>query len=152
MQVIRNATPADIPRLVELGSRSLREGSYHGKYGDNPEVTTKLAERALQSPHARVIVADVDGVVVGLFFFVVYPHMYTGQLVAGEMMWYVEPEHRAGATGLKLRWRAEELARELGATEMQITAPNDEIAAMFAKMHGYEKMETGFRRGLLCHS
>ena len=40
-----------------------------------------------------------SGKITGLFAFVMYPQIFTGELTANELMWYVEPESRKGEMG-----------------------------------------------------
>ncbi len=86
----------------------------------------------------------------GVFAFILYDHYYSGELVAGEMIWWVEPEYRKMGMPLELLWAAEKLACEMGAKKMQLTAPTDEIAAMYGKLKGFEKVETAFQRDISC--
>lgn len=146
--VIRLATVADVPRIVELGSRSLMEGPYHDILMDNPGVTSELAKKLLTAPNARVLVAEEDGVIVGLFAFIVFDHYYSGESVAGEMVWYTTPEARRGGPALELLWAAEKMAHDLGAKKMQLTAPTDEIAEAYQKLRGYKRIEVSFQRDI----
>lgn len=146
--MIREANAEDIPRIVELGSRSLVDGPYRDQIADRPDITTALAKKLLtQTAGARILVAEREDQIVGLFAFIIFPHYYSGEIVAGEMIWYVLPEARIGSNlALALLWKAEQLAHELGAKKMQLTAPTDEIAAMYSKLRGYRKVETAFQR------
>lgn len=146
--MIRAAEEKDIPRIVELGSQSLAEGPYKDLLADKPEVTGNLAARLLNLDTAKILVAEDDGVIVGVFAFVVFPHYFSGETVAGEVIWYVQPESRRGSNALELLWAAERQAYELGAKKMQLTAPTDEIAAMYGMLRGYVKVETAFQRNL----
>lgn len=146
--MIRAAFEADIPAIVAMGSRSLVEGPYRDLLADRPDVTSGLAEKLLQSPNAKILVSEDEGKIVGLFAFVIFPHYFSGEIVAGEVMWYVAPEARKSNRALELLWAAERFALQLGAKKMQLTAPTDEIAAMYQKLRGYQKVETAFQRNL----
>lgn len=148
--MIREARVEDVPRIVEMGSRSLAEGPYKATLADRPEVTAALARKLLEQPQARILVADEQGKLVGVFAFILFPHYYSGEDVAGEMIWYVAPEARVGGPALELLWAAEKLAHDLGAQKMQLTAPTDELAAAYQKLRGYEKVETAFQRDISC--
>lgn len=135
---------------MELGSRSLLEGPYRDKLADRPDVTSALARKLVEMETAKILVAENPDGIVGLFAFIIFPHYYSGETVAGEMIWYVVPEARKSNTALELLWAAERLAQELGAKKMQLTAPTDEIAGMYQKLRGYSKVETAFQRELRC--
>ena len=144
---IRVAKAEDIPVIVALGRRFLLEGPYHEIMPDNPKVATELAEKLANYPGAKILVAEADGKIVGVFAFLLFPHYYSGVMTAGELIWYVEPEYRAGNTGLELKWAAEKMAKELGAEQMHLTCPPDQ-EALFSKLHGYVRVEVGWQRRL----
>lgn len=143
--MIREATEQDIPRIVEMGSRSLREGPYKDLVGDNPERTGKLAFDVLKK--GMILVAELDGELVGLLGFIVFPHYFSGELTAGEVMWYVEPEHRKSFTALALLRGAERMARSFGAKYMQFTAPTAEVGKAYEALH-YKQVEVSFQKAL----
>lgn len=145
--MIREATAADIPRLVEMGSRSLREGPYKDQVEDNPEQSAKLAFGVISSQNGRVLIAEEDGKVVGLLGFILFPHYFSGVLTAGEVMWYTEPEFRKSFTALALLRGAERMARDLGAKRMQFTAPTREVARAYESL-GYTPIEVSYQKVL----
>lgn len=147
---IRIALPTDIPRIIEIGSHSLKIGPYADKLADMPEITTKLAEKLLTMANARIVVGEEDGAIQGIFAFILFDHYYSGEPVAGEMIWFVEPDYRKTGMALPLLWEAEKLASQMGAQKMQLTAPTDEIAAMYGKLKGFQKVETAFQRDISC--
>lgn len=142
---IRIAEEKDIPRIVELGSRSLQDGPYAGIIKDIPEQAAKCAAQVLSS--GKILLGEEDGAVVGLLGFIVADHHFSGQRYAAELMWYVLPEHRKGGLALKLLWDAEAKARAMGAEEMIFTAPNEDVSALY-KRFGYEKVEVAYRKTL----
>lgn len=150
--MIREATPADIPRIIEMGRKFLLSGPYRDIMPDNPEVATSLAEKLVAYPEAKVLVAEEEGKVIGVFAFVVFPHYYSGLSTAGELIWYILPEHRrmtsfTDSPALNLLNEAEKLAKEMGAVQMHLTAPTIEIGSLY-KRRGYKQVEIGFQREL----
>jgi hypothetical protein len=144
--MIREAKAEDVPRIVEMGSRSLREGPYKDLVGDNPERTGQLALEVLQK--GMILVAEEeDGTLSGLLGFIVFPHYFSGELTAGEVMWYVEPEYRKSFTALMLLRGAERMARSFGAKYMQFTAPTAEVGKAYESMH-YKQVEVSFQKAL----
>jgi len=144
--MIREAQESDIPRIVEMGSRSLKEGPYKDQVGDNPDITKQLAWDVI-SQKGRVLIALEDGKIIGLLAFILFPHYFSSELTAGELMWYVLPEYRQSFTAIALLRAAERMARELGAKRMQFTAPTDEVAAAYARL-GYSQIEVSFQKEL----
>lgn len=147
---IREAETNDIPRIIEMGSKFLKMGPYNQFISDSPETTSKLALRLLNMPNAKVLVGEENDHVEGVFAFITFDHYYSGEPVAGEMIWYVEPEARHHNMALELLWAAEKMASIMGAKKMQLTAPSDEIAAMYGKLRGFVKVETAFQRDISC--
>jgi len=144
--MIREAQESDIPRIVEMGSRSLKEGPYKDQVGDNPDITKQLAWDVI-SQKGRVLIALEDGKIIGLLAFILFPHYFSSELTAGELMWYVLPEYRKSFTAIALLRAAERMARELGAKRMQFTAPTDEVASAYARL-GYSQIEVSFQKEL----
>jgi len=143
--MIREAIETDIPRIVEMGTRSLREGPYKDLVGDNPEQTAKLALDVLTK--GMILVAEQDEKLIGLLAFIVFPHYFSGELTAGEVMWYVEPEFRSSFTALQLLRGAERMARSFGAKYMQFTAPTAEVGRAYEALN-YKQVEVSFQKAL----
>jgi N-acetylglutamate synthase-like GNAT family acetyltransferase len=143
--MIREAKSEDIPRIQEMGSRSLREGPYKDLVGDNPEQTGKLALEVMQK--GIILVAEEDGKLTGVLAFIIFPHYFSGELTAGELIWYVEPEYRKSFTALALLRAAERMARGFAAKRMQFTAPTVEVGAAYQAL-GYQPVEVSFQKAL----
>lgn len=143
---IREATEQDIPRIVEMGSRSLREGPYSDEV-DNPEQSLKTALEVLRSENGKILVADFGEKLIGLLGFVLYPHYFTGKMTAIELMWWVEPEHRASWTAIMLLRAAQRMAKTMGATKMQFSAPTAEVGKAYESL-GYKQLEVSYQRSL----
>lgn len=139
--MIRIATQEDIPRIVELGSRSLQDGPYAGVIRDVPAQAEYCAHEVMDK--GRILLGEEDGKVMGLIGFIVANHHFSGQRYAAELMWYVEQEHRRTGLGLKLLWEAKKQAKEMGAEGFVMTAPNDAVASIYQRCGG-EKLETSY--------
>jgi len=143
--MIRRATAADIPRLVEMGQRFRRESEYSALLADNPEQIAALCHQLVSHPSGGAFVAEKDGRVIGMIGYIVYNHLMSGEKVAGEVAWWVEPEARGD--GLRLMRAAEDEARKAGAVQMQMIAPNERVGALYQRL-GYRVMETTYVRTL----
>lgn len=146
-EIIRLATIEDVPRIVELGRRFLQEGPYKDELADKPKEATKFAANMLTNPKGSVLVAEQDGVLVGVIAFITMPHWFSGEVTATEMIWYVEPEHRAGGVAMRLMWASESLAKSLGATRMAFTAPTPQVGELYTRF-GYKMVEIAYQRSL----
>lgn len=145
--MIREAQGKDVERIVEMGSRSLREGAYKDQLGDNPDVTRKLAQNILKNHVGTILVAEEDDKAIALLAMLFYPHPYSGEPIASEIMWYVEPEYRQSFTALALLRAGERLARAKGAKRMQFTAPTSDVGKAYESL-GYKPIEVSYQKTL----
>jgi len=145
--MIREASEGDIPKIVELGRRFLLEGPYRDHLKDDPEALRNAALSFLQNPQAKILLFREGTQTVGMLIFLLFPHYFTGEATAGEIVWYVIPEARGGMAGLRLLNAAERLASSLGAKRMQMVAPTDRIAELY-KRRGYGFIESTYQREL----
>lgn len=153
MATIREATPADKFRLVEMASRFLLESQY-GEMFENratPEKIGALVDQVLQI--GAVFVAEVPLThteedrfeLVGMLAIVVVPNLFTGYPVAEEIAWWVEPEHRGkGTIGPKLLRSAEAWATSRGANMVKMVAPAGSAVGFFYERMGYRLAESAF--------
>ena len=145
MTTIRRASLDDVPTLVALGGRFLRESSYAEHYADNPVQQTRLAEWATTDPAATVFLLERDGVPVGALVCVMIVHPFSGERIVSELMWWVEPETRGA--GLKLLKAMERWGASQGATKIQMIAPDDRVANLYRRL-GYHWVESAYQRTL----
>ncbi len=143
--VIREAAASDLPFVVEMGREFLKSGPYRDQ-ADNPEQAAIIAETVRNNGH--ILVSEDESGITGVFAFIVFPHYYTGELTAGEMIWYVRPEKRSGGIALHLLAMAEKISRAEGVKRMQLTAPSEEIGKLYKYCGGYRKMEVTYQRAL----
>src|SRR5580698_1547835 len=116
---VRLATAEDIPRLVAMGRRFRSETSYSKYLGENPERMAELG--AILLAKDGLLVLERDGEAVGMLGFILHSHFISGELVAGEVFWWVEPEHRGD--GLKLLEETKRRAKIAGAKYLHMIAP-----------------------------
>jgi GNAT superfamily N-acetyltransferase len=117
--LIREATAADIPRLVEMGERFFEASGY----ADIATFDTGAAEQTTRDLLAGgvVLVAEAEGEVVGMAGALVYRFYFSkDDMTAQELVWWVEPEHRG--IGQQLHKALEDGARERGATSISMIA------------------------------
>lgn len=146
---LRRATSEDLAVLVRMAVRFICESSYRGLVLPNVRQLQKLVMFLLD--HGGVFVAQLDGAddVVGMFGVSVIPHVMSGELVAGEVAWWMEPEHRGGSASVRLLDAAERWAVEHGAVWFQMIAPaGNERLREFYRRRGYMEVETVFQRRL----
>lgn len=154
---IRTATMEDMPGIVGMAQRFYPESPYPAIYGDMPkEQAAGLAIVALQGMAdfgivpGVMLVADMDGELVGILCAHIDPATFNPAVVAAELVWWVEPEHRGGMTAVRLLKRGEDEARARGATvfNMCALATSPEEASEILKRLGYAPTHTVFTKRL----
>jgi GNAT superfamily N-acetyltransferase len=141
--LIRAATEQDIPRLVEMGQRFRAETSYSQFLSDNPGKMAELGAKLVSQD--GVLVSQRNDRVVGMLGMILHSHFISGERMAGEVFWYVEPAYRG--EGIKLMSETEKRARAAGAQHIQMIAPNDQVAAVYRRM-GYQFVEATYQKAL----
>ena len=107
---IRPAAVADLPAIVKMGCEFLETTSYKAIATPDPERIFDLIAGMMLNPNNIVLVADKDGVAVGLIAMYIVPNHVTGTLMAGEVVWWVNPDARG--CGSKLLAAAEQWAKD----------------------------------------
>lgn len=143
--MIRRATLADMPRLIEMGQRFASSSEYAGRVEVDPERVAYSVAGMLDNPMAVVLVSGSDATITGMLLAVLYEHPFSGKLTGSELAWWVEPEARGD--GIRLLRAVETWAKDAGATRMQMVAPNERVAALYERL-GYSALETAFQRSL----
>lgn len=140
---VRAAVIADIPRILEMGHRFNAESPYRSVLQVTDTAMELLAHKLI--PSGWLLLSEVGGEPVGMIGFYVYAHFLSGEIVAGEIFWWVEPEHRgAGRELLKV---AENEARRCGAKSMQMIAPDPRVGKLYERI-GYKYIESSYQRDL----
>jgi len=140
--VIRAAVLEDVPRLVELG-RALLQTAYGGVFSDAPDILAGLMTGLVTGDQSTVLVLDGDAGVMGAIGLIAQPHFASGDLMAAEIFWYVDPLKRGA--GVRLLREAERWARAHGALALQMVAPNARVATLYERL-GYALMERSYLR------
>lgn len=131
---VREATVDDIPRLVQMGQRFRLETGYASRIAENTGQMSALSERLIAGEDGLLLVSDREGIVTGMLGVLVFPHHLSGALVAGELFFWVEPDHRGH--GVRLLKQAETWARANGATAFHMMAPSPEVERLYQRL-GY---------------
>lgn len=139
---VRPAVAADVPRIVEMGVRFVAESEYWKLGTANPDKIAVLALSLIES--GGLFVAEDASGIVGMLGGCLMDHPMLDSLVASELAWWVEPDHR-GTAGARLLSAFAAWARERGANALHMVAPNVRVAMHYKRL-GYFEMETSFMR------
>jgi GNAT superfamily N-acetyltransferase len=142
--MVRPATLADVPRVVEMAEHFGASDLYSSLLRVDPARIGAFVVGLLDREDGVLLVYERDGVVVGMVALIAFAHHWTGEQVASELVWWVEPEAR-GRAGLVLLKAAEQWARAHGCAVVQMIAPSPEVARFYAAV-GYTEVERGFQR------
>ena len=143
--MIRKAEPADMGRIVEMGTRFVEETTYREHVSIDPQRLTGTVVDLATNPNGVILVSENGNHVDGMIAMLMYEHPYSGIMTAFELVWWVDPEARG--TGRQLLSAAEGWAREMGAKAVQMVAPNLRVGALYERL-GYRPIETSYQRSL----
>lgn len=114
--MIRPATTADIPDIVEHGRRMHTDTSYaHVTYSP----ARVAATCATLISNGFIIVAELDGVIVGAMLGDVCQPWYTEDYTGIEHALYLQPEHRNGLLAAKMVRSFEKWCVSMGAKQIR---------------------------------
>lgn len=144
--MIRWATVDDLDAMVRMGCRFLTETSYAAHYPANPAQLRAVAERFIEDADKLALVSEADGEMTGMLLAMVFDHPLSGERIASELAWWVNPERRGH--GLRLLREMERWARSNGARLIQMIAPAGEPVGRLYEARGYSVTETHYQRAL----
>lgn len=139
--MIRPATLADIPALVEMGAAFLREDHFKGAMAIEPVALSEYMRRMVESPDADVLMSQHGMIGVQCCL-----HPMSGERVASEAFWYVTIGHRNGL-GRQLMHSAERWAKAKGARRFQMSAPDTRVGVVLRRQ-GFRPLETTYQKDL----
>ena len=114
---IRPATPADVPAVLQL----IRDLAAYEREPDAVKATVEMLTATLfgPTPSAEAIVAEVDGVVVGMALFFTNYSTWSGRNGVYLEDLYVRPEARGAGLGKALLVELARLAVERGCARVE---------------------------------
>jgi hypothetical protein len=141
--LIRDAQMSDVPRIVEMGRHFLKGSTYEKHLSENPDRMAELAEKLISVN--GLIVSQQGSDVMGMLGWILHSHFISGDLMAGEVFWWTEPEMRGD--GIRLLKEAERRAIAAGAKSFQMIAPNDKVANVYKRL-GFDFVEATWQKSL----
>jgi GNAT superfamily N-acetyltransferase len=141
--IIRVAVVADVPRLVEMGERFHAASPYRKHMVVDQGRMSALATQLVKA--GGVLAVEHDGKLVGMLGFLMFDHPMSGIRTAGELFWWIEPEHRG--EGGRLLQAAEDLAREQGAKNILMIAPDERVGVLYRRRN-YQFVESAYQKAL----
>ena len=146
--VIRRGTEADLPRVEELLALGAVPGTREEQRAE-PE-RSRDALREIDRSGSVLLVAEVDGEVVGMCQLIVFRHIQAagGRCAEIESV-HVHPDRRGHGIGTAIMRHAVERARALGCYRVQLTSNTvREDAHRFYESLGFSPTHVGFKLSL----
>jgi GNAT superfamily N-acetyltransferase len=145
--MIRNATHADIPRIVEMAQRFYPESPYPAIADMTRESVAGLAILTMES--GVMLVAEQDGQLAGMVCLHIDPFLFNPAVsIAHEIVFWVEPEHSGGMLAVRLLKAAESAVKARGATwsRMAVLASSPPQAVGLYERNGYTRSESYYTK------
>ena len=140
MAKVRRAVGADFPTMVTMGQDMRDESPRFSRLGYSPDRCLELLAGLSVSPQGLVLVAEQDGVIVGMLLGLASRHFFSDDITASELVVYVAPEARGGSAAVKLIRQFEAWAVEQGAADIVLgvsTEVHADRTAQFYERLGY---------------
>ena len=143
--VIRRGTDADLPRVVELLALGAVPGTREERRAEPERYREALAE--IDRSGSALLVAELDGQLVGVCQLIVFRHIQAGAGRCAEIeSMHVHPDQRGHGVGTALVRHAIERARALGCYRVQLTSNVvREDAHRFYESAGFTPSHIGFK-------
>ena len=97
----------------------------------------QIIRAVLQKEGHEIIVAELEGMIVGILHLVVRPDVMFADQYSHIALLLVDKDHRRKGVGLKLLEKAMERAKEQGAAEIHVDTMEKEAEQLFRKL-GFE--------------
>lgn len=155
--IVRPATEADIPRIVEMARRFYPESPYPPLYG--PMADQQSAGLALVAmngygdtidPGVMLVAEDGDQIVGMVCLSADRATFNPAVRTTNELVFWVEPEHRGGMAAVRLLKAAEAEAKAKGfeVNRMAVLSSSPAQAAALYERMGYVQTETYYSKRL----
>jgi GNAT superfamily N-acetyltransferase len=145
MALVRPMTPDDVAAAIEL----LRGGLLMPESEDPSRVEDYWAAvEATRRQRGDVVVADIDGEVVGVCQVIVFQHFqHAGGWCCEIESVHVRSDMRGRGIGASMLVAAEAIAKDRGCYRMQLTSRNVRADAhRFYLANGYDQTSQGFKK------
>ena len=143
--VIREATAADLPRIIELTAQLLDDAGE--VYAATPDAYDRAFAEIMDDKRQTLFAAERDSVIVGSLVLVIVPNLGRhGRPYAILENIVVDATHRSGGIGEAMVRHAVALAEEAGCYKVGLTSRHHRTEAhRFYERLGFRAASVGFR-------
>lgn len=142
--MVRLATKKDIPNLLRM-SESFFDASGYGDITTFNKIDSTIILTSLID--LQTLVTDGKNAMLGFVLFPLYMNKST--IMAQELFWWVDTEKRGTKVGIELLKYSEKIAKESGATVMNMLSlselDGDKVNKLYSKL-GYSPKEQSYMR------
>lgn len=115
--MIRDATPDDVPALVELGALMAAESPHYAHLPYSPAKMDRLFRSLITSADGFLVLAEEGDAVVGVMAAMIAEHWMSEARIATDFGVYVSAEYRGGSAALYMIKRFKKWAAERGSMQ-----------------------------------
>ena len=147
---IRKATREDLFDLAILGKQFVREAKENGyRLTFSQEKFTSSFFNVIDNLDYLLLVYEIEGEAVGFFLGAVFEPLFSKDLLAVEMFWWVEEDYRGNRQSLGLLKTFEDWAKEKGASEVSVSDLQGvkDLDKLYKRL-GYTKSEVTYKKDL----
>lgn len=140
---MRLATISDLDNIVEMGLKFAQESSDYSTIADKESIRN-LVYQTLISPQTERIVLFKEGK--GMLGGAVSPSMYSKDMIATEIFWWVEPSERKSGLGSQLLSAFEYWAKNVALCTIIAVSSLDDSIGEFYQKKGYKPVERTYMK------
>lgn len=141
---LKLATPEDFPDILRM-SKAFAEASPYKDFPMTEEKITELILTLLRDKNKTLIVLYLqDGKPVGMIAGMSSEMIFSREIIASEVIWWVDPEFRGGRRSLALKEAYEYWAKRIGAKYIQMANLNDDKIERYYQRTGYTLTEKAY--------
>ncbi len=148
--IVRLATEADLEAIVAMSRAFYATTSYARFVSMSKDAVAALTRSMMET--GTMLVAEVDGRVVGMAGLFIAPFMFNHAVrTAHEVVWWVDPDARKSGAGHALLSAVEPACRAAGAVAIQMVHLSNsppQAAALYERM-GYRFSESCYTKELV---
>ena len=148
--IIRKAEDQDIDAILELIIQFYKESLK--EYGLKISIATIKNNIKVFIDNHIIIIAEKNTDIIGVIAGIVVPSIFDdSQIIAQEIMWYINKDFREGSSGLRLLKSFEDICRFLGVNKIYSGHTNNlnpDRLNKFLVRQGYTSMETHYIKNI----
>lgn len=147
---IRKVTEKDLLDLSFLSKQFAKEAKQNGynlSFKQDKFVSSFLA--VVNNPNYYYLVAELDDEPVGFFLGAIYSPMFSEDIIAAEMFWWVDPDYRGKKVAVQMLKSFEDWANKAGASQVNVSDLQGvkNLDKLYERL-GYTKSEVTYRKDL----